>query len=241
MKAIILAAGKGKRLGSEEAMLPKVMRSANGKPLLRYVLDAVDFLERQDIILVVGYMMDRITGVFPEYPYCVQYEQKGTGHAVMCAGELLSDYDGKVVVLCGDAPLIKKDTLKRLSDFHSANGYDCTILSCKVNKELKLGRITRNSDGSFSGIVENQDCSAQQKKITEYNTGIYIFDSKKLFESLDELGCDNNQNEYYLTDVPGIFMKKAYKVGVLPEADENELMGANTIEDLNEIERILRS
>ncbi|MHC1694498.1 MAG: NTP transferase domain-containing protein [Eubacteriales bacterium] len=241
MKAIILAAGKGKRLGSEEAMLPKVMRRANNKPLLEYVLNSVDFLEKADIILVVGYMMNKITSAFPEYPFCVQDEQKGTGHAVKCAEELLKDYSGNVMVLCGDAPLTKKSTLKKLMDFHESCGNDCTILSSHVDKELKLGRIVRDMSGAFIGIVENQDCDSEQIKITEYNTAIYIFDSKKLFASLNELRCDNKQNEYYLTDVPKIFMNKSYKVGVLPEADEYELMGANTIEDLLEIERILMS
>lgn len=243
MKAIVLAAGKGKRLHSEEFHAPKVLREANGKPLLRYVLDSLTFIgEKRDIILVVGYQKEMVMAHFNEgYSFVEQQEQLGTGHAVSCAAHALTDYDGPVLVCYGDMPLFCEETYRKLTDVHRQTAADCTILTAISNREMAYGRIVRNETGKFAGVIEDKDCTPEQKRITELNVGIYLFDCKKLFACLKELKNSNAQGEYYLTDVPTIMMEKGYHIETYTTYNADEILGVNTIEDLNDCERILKS
>lgn len=247
LKAVILAAGQGKRLKSEETQMPKAMREAAGKPLLHYVLKSVDFIEdKKDTIIVVGYFKEMIMEAFPEYTFVIQniFQDKklgyGTGYAVKITKDLFNDYDGDVLVLMGDMPLVTRETLINLCGEHKKNNNDCTNLSYQINETLNLGRIIRDVNGNFCDIVENKDTTNEQKKIIEYNSGNAIFNSKKLFEQLDNLKNNNKSGEYYLTDIPRLFLENNYKVGVYKSNSANEIHGANSEEDLIFIEKILK-
>lgn len=242
MKAIILAAGKGKRLHSEQFSAPKVLREANGKPLLRYVVNNLSFIpDKKDIVIVAGYKKEMVFDAFQDgYTFAVQDEQLGTGHAVNCAREALKDYDGPVLVCYGDMPMFKKETYENLVKVHKEAGNDCTILTGVSNRGLAYGRIIRDEAGSFKCVVEDKDCTPEQKKINELNVGIYVFDSKKLFSCLGELKNSNAQGEYYLTDVPAIMMSKGYKIGTYTTHDDTEILGVNTPEELALCESLLK-
>ena len=242
MKAIILAAGKDKRLHSEQFSAPKVLREANGKPLLRYVVNNLTFIpDKKDIVIVAGYKKEMVFDAFQDgYTFAVQDEQLGTGHAVNCAREALKDYDGPVLVCYGDMPMFKKETYENLVKVHEEAGNDCTILTGVSNRGLAYGRIIRDENGNFQCVVEDKDCTPEQKKINELNVGIYVFDSKKLFSCLGELKNSNAQGEYYLTDVPAIMMSKGYKIGTYTTHDDTEILGVNTPEELALCESLLK-
>ena len=171
VKALVLAAGKGTRLQTEGVDLPKVMRLADGKPLLHYVLSGLDFLSPEDVILVVGWKKEAVLAAYPQYPHAVQAEQHGTGHAVQCAAHLLEGFDGHVLVCCGDAPLMKGETFRALTETHLRDGNACTLLSSVLEDGGNYGRILREADGTFQAIVEDKDCTPEQKAVREVNTG----------------------------------------------------------------------
>lgn len=241
VKALVLAAGKGTRLQSESCHLPKVMRQANGKPLIHYVLTALDFLPQENIILVVGYRKEDVLAEYGAYPHAVQTEQLGTGHAVQSAASLLEGFDGHVLVCCGDMPLMKQETYEALVRTHLEEGNACTLLSGVLDAELPYGRIVRDGEGRFSAIVEDKDCTPEQKDIRELNAGVYLFECQALFAALKQLRSDNAQGEYYLTDCPALIQAAGGKVGVCPTCSELEMLGVNTVEQLEEVERILKA
>ena len=138
-------------------------------------------------------------------------------------------------------PLFKKETYQSLVKLHNEEGNDCTILTGVSNRDLAYGRIIRDEDGNFTGVVEDKDCTPEQKKINELNVGIYVFDSKKLFACLKELKNSNAQGEYYLTDVPTIMMSKGYQIGTYTTHDDTEILGVNAPEDLALCEEILEN
>ncbi len=240
MKAIILAAGKGKRLLSEEFNVPKVLRKVTGRPLLAYVLDSVGFIQPEDVFIVIGFMKERVKEYAGKaYNYITQEKQLGTGHAVMQTEEALRDYKGDVIVLYGDMPLFRTETYRAVIDKHVSEYCDCTILTADVENPPEYGRIIRGANGEFMGIVEKKDCTLSQLGITELNLGIHVYRSRILFESLKRLGNDNAQGEYYLTDVPGIMLKNGFKVCSHTIYDRNQIYGVNTPSDLMLCERIL--
>ena len=238
-KAVVLAAGKGTRLQTEGITLPKVMRQAAGQPLLGYVLDALSFLSKENIVLVVGYRKEDVEAAYPEYPSAVQAEQLGTGHAVQCAAPQLAGFDGNVLVCCGDMPLMKKETYESLCRTHEADGNVCTVLSGISEEELPYGRVIRAADGGFARIVEDKDCTAEEKAVRELNAGVYLFRSSELFEALGHLRCDNAQGEYYLTDVPAWLLQHGGKVGVCATCTPEEMLGVNTPAQLEQVERTI--
>lgn len=241
MKAIVLAAGKGKRLMSEKFDAPKVLRLANSKPLIGYVLENIDFIDAKDTIIVIGYKGDMVKEAMGDkYLYVVQAEQKGTGHAVSMAKEELINYDGDVLVLYGDMPMFKKQTFIQLAKTHKESGADATILTGVTDDKLAYGRIIRDEKGEITDIIEDKDCTPEQRKINELNVGVYIFKSKVLFDNLSELKNNNVQGEYYLTDIPKILISKGKKVASYKTLDSKEILGVNTIEDLELCEKILR-
>ncbi len=242
IKSVILAAGKGTRLHSAEHDCPKVMHKVCGRPLLDIALSLVDFIEKKDITIVVGYKKEDIISYFGnEYNYVEQTEQKGTGHAVMQTADCFKDFDGDVLVTYGDMPLYRKESLKNLCEQHEKSGAACTVMSAISDKLKSYGRIIKDENGNFKGIVEAKDCTPEQYAITEVNSGVAIFDSKALFESLPKLQSNNNQNEFYLTDVPLIMMKDGRKVDLFPINDGEEVMGVNTPEELTMCEEILKN
>lgn len=239
MKAVILAAGKGTRLQTEGNTLPKVMRLAAGKPLLAHVLNALDFIPPHDCVIVVGYQKESVIDAFPGYSFAEQEEQLGTGHAVMAAFSRLEDYNGSLLVCCGDMPLIKRETYLALIQAHSESGNTCTILSGTSDLDLPYGRILRDENGDFCGMVEDKDASPEQKKIKELNSGVYVFDAIALRGVLSELKSDNSQGEYYLTDAPVLLKKHGHKIGVCFRDLGYEIIGVNTPEQLLQTEELL--
>lgn len=239
IKAVVLAAGKGTRLQTEGVTLPKVMRQAAGQPLLAYVLDALSFLPKEDIILVVGYRREDVEAAYPDYPAALQAEQLGTGHAVQCAAPELEDFTGSVLVCCGDMPLMKKETYESLCRTHEKEGNVCTILSGLSEEQLPYGRVIRGADGAFARIVEDKDCTPEEKAVRELNAGVYLFRAPELFEALGHLRCDNAQGEYYLTDVPAWLLEHGGKIGVCPTCTPEEMLGVNTPAQLEQVERTI--
>jgi len=239
LKVIVLAAGKGTRLQDGDSDAPKVMRRACGKPLLRHVLDALPFIEEKDVIIVVGYKKEDVIGCFGGYAFAEQKEQLGTGHAVMAARAELSGFGGAVLACYGDMPLIRTETYEELLKQHFEQGNDCTILTGETSLALPFGRIVRDEAGGFLHVVEERDCTPDELKITEMNTGVYVFRAPLLFVALGELKNDNSQGEYYLTDVPAIMRGAGGKIGLLKRDLGDEILGVNTQEQLAQVEGIL--
>lgn len=240
IKALVLAAGKGTRLQSEGVDLPKVMRSALGEPLLHYVLQEIAFIPKEDTILVVGYQREKVTAHFSDYPFAVQEEQKGTGHAVKAAREFLTGGDFPVLVCYGDMPLLRRETYEDLVRVHEREQNSCTILTGTSDLALPFGRILRDATGNFREVVEDKDCTPEQKAIRELNVGVYVFQSQALLSALDQLGCANRQGEYYLTDVPAILLAEGRRIGLCQRELGDEIIGVNTIEQLHQVEEVLK-
>ena len=240
MKAVVLAAGKGTRLQTEGVDLPKVMREVLGEPLLHYVLEAIDFIPPENTIIVVGYQKERVTAHFPGYVFAEQTEQLGTGHAVMAAETALGAGDFPVLICYGDMPLLRRETYEDLVRVHTQEQNACTILTGTTNLELPFGRIVRDTDGRFQEVVEDRDCTPEQKAIKELNVGVYVFQSSALIPALSQLGCGNSQGEYYLTDVPAILRDQGLPIGVCMRELDEEIIGVNTVEQLHEVETFLK-
>lgn len=240
MKAVVLAAGKGKRLLSEQHNMPKVLRKARGRALIDYVLANIGFIPQKDTILVVGYKKEMVMeAVKGPYIFVSQDEQLGTGHAVMMAESYLQDYEGEVLVLYGDMPLFKEEAYQSILQKHRDSDAQCTILTACVENPPDYGRIIRDAEGKVTDIVEKKDCTASQVRINELNLGIYVFNSKLLFRCLKEIKNDNSQQEYYLTDVPKIMIQKGYRVESFTIEDTNQIYGVNTLEELQLCEDLL--
>ena len=240
IKALVLAAGKGTRLQTEGIDLPKVLRQADGKPLLHYVLNSLSFLPPEDVILVVGWKKEAVLAAFPQYPHAVQEELNGTGGAVQFAAPLLKDCPGHLIVCCGDAPLMKQETFQALIRTHLEQGNECTMLSARLPEGGSYGRVLREADGTFQRIVEARDCTPEQAAVTEVNTGTYVFHIPALLSVLDQLSKDNAQGELYLTDVPALLKARGQRVGLCDTCSPNEMLGVNTVEQLAQVETLLR-
>ena len=240
MKALVLAAGKGTRLQTEGIDLPKVMRLADGKPLLHYVVESLSFLPPEDIILVVGWKKEAVLAAFPQYPHAVQEQLNGTGGAVQYAAPLLDGYEGHLIVCCGDTPLMSRATFQALAKTHLEEGNSCTMLSARLPEGGSYGRVLREEDGSFQRIVEARDCTPEQAAVTEVNTGTYVFHVPALLSVLNELNQDNAQGELYLTDVPALLKARGLRVGLCDTCSPDEMLGVNTVEQLQQVEDLLR-
>ncbi len=243
MKAIVLGAGKGTRLQSEKFQMPKVLRQANGRALIDYVLEHIDFIPQEDTVVVVGYKKEDVREAlsYGKYLFSDQDQQLGTGHAVNCAREHFETYDGDVLVLYGDMPLLSKATYKKIIEQHEASGADCTIMTAVVDDPLPYGRIIKDESGNLVDIVETKDCTPEQLAVKELNIGVYVFNSPMLFENLKELKNNNAQDEYYLTDIPKILLKKGAKISTCTVCDNTEIFGVNTLEDLEFCEAKLKT
>ena len=236
---IILAAGKGTRMKVSD--LPKVLVPLNKKPMLEYVLETVENLNSNNTVLVVGYMQDKIESYidfnsFSNISYAIQSEELGTGHAVQQAEGLLINSNSQVLILCGDVPLLTESTLNKFIVAHRDSNSTLSVLSAITDNPIGYGRIIRDANREFKKIVEEKDCTEEERKVTEINSGTYIVDSKELFEALNEVDSDNAQGEFYLTDIVEIIQRKNKKVIAFPTHDINEIQGINSIETLNMIE-----
>lgn len=241
MKAIILAAGKGTRLNSDKADLPKSMRLVLGKPILEYVFDTLGFVKKEDLYVIVKYKKEKITEAYPSLHYIEQGDNGyGTGYAVECSEEYFKDYDGELVVICGDTPLIRRETIEAMIEMHRRENNACTILSCRGEKGLALGRMIRDENGKLVSITEAKDCTKEQfENVCEYNAATYIFNSKELFSALKKVTNSKVTNEKYLTDVPEILMSEGKNVNAYVSEHAEEILGVNSPEDLALVERML--
>ncbi len=235
LATIILAAGKGKRMDSD---LPKVLHPLSGKPLIEYVLSAADYLHPDETIIVIGHKREQVQErlIGRTVQFVVQDPPKGTGHAVMQAESALYGKLGDVVVLSGDVPLLRGETLARLLQIHQQNQNAASVLSTVLPNPTGYGRIVRDTDGAFQAIIEEKEASSDIKKINEINSGIYAFNIQELFEYLKHVQPDNRKGEYYLTDVIGLMVEAGKRVEAHAIADFREVRGINTQQELKDAE-----
>jgi bifunctional UDP-N-acetylglucosamine pyrophosphorylase/glucosamine-1-phosphate N-acetyltransferase/UDP-N-acetylglucosamine pyrophosphorylase len=239
--AIVLAAGKGTRMKSD---LPKVLCQANGRPLVAYVMDSLRGAGVTDFVVVVGYRAELVKqelGGGESVRFALQSEQKGTGHAVMMCQELIADHDGPIVVVAGDSPMLQAASIKLLLEEFGKTRPACILGTLIHDDPAGLGRIVRDESGNFTGIVEHKDATEDQREIREVNMSTYVFDCQKMLAAMDELTNDNQQNEYYITDIPGIMLGKGEDVRALPVLKPIEALSVNTVEHLADVEQAMKA
>ncbi len=230
VKAVVLAAGRGTRLRSKT---PKVLHKIFDKPILAWVLDSLAEVELEEIIVVCGYKAKDVEAFLHAYPVTtvIQEEQLGTGHALLCASEAIGDYDGTVLIVNGDSPLIKSETINSLLEHHHEHILDLTILSCNLEKPYGYGRIIRK-DGSIMAIKEERDCSEAERVISEVNAGFYCMEWSTVSPGLSKLSNNNSQEELYLTDLVSWTYSQGHSTAAIEVKNPYEIIGVNTREDL---------
>ncbi|MCX5660692.1 MAG: NTP transferase domain-containing protein [Planctomycetota bacterium] len=240
-QAVILAAGKGTRMGSDK---PKVLFEVAGEPMVRWVVRACREAGVTRCIIVVGYRGQDVRDALANEPGCAYVEQKeqlGTGHAARMAEGLFSpDKPVDLFVLAGDGPLIRAETLKKLLAVHRQRGAAATLASALLDDPTGYGRVLREADGSFKTIVEQKDSTPEQLLVREVNPSYYCFRSDLLFSALGRVRNDNKQGEYYLTDVPALLKAQGKTAAVIDAVPPEDVLSINTPEQLAEVDRILR-
>ncbi|HET6893584.1 MAG TPA: NTP transferase domain-containing protein, partial [Pyrinomonadaceae bacterium] len=243
LDVLVLAAGLGTRMKSQRA---KVLHELGGRPLIGHVIRQARELTPRKIYVIVGYDADAVEAAVRREPdsdrivIAKQQEQRGTGHAVMSAAQHLSNSDSTLLVLSGDVPLVRPETLRKLIDHHHQSHAACSILSVRLENPTGYGRLLRNSEDGFSRIVEQKDATDEERLVREVNTGIYCFETSKLFPALAQVEPANQQGEYYLTDVPAILARQGEKIAIYQHSDAREVSGINNRADLAEFENLLR-
>lgn len=237
---LVLAGGRGSRFPSEHGHLhPKVLRHACGRPIVEYVLDALHGAGVDEITLVVGYGANEVRrAVGDRVEYAVQHEQHGSGHAAKCAMDCFCDYQGSLVVMCGDSPLFAARTVRQMVAEHESNGAAVTLASAVLDNPFGYGRIMRDSDGAIRGVVEEKCANEPQRAIKEVNGGAYCFNAPWLFENIEKMAL-NDAHEYNLTDMVRVAVEQNLTVSAVA-CDPTELLGVNTPEQLAVVEDILR-
>lgn len=240
LASIVLAAGKGTRMKSS---LIKVLHPVAGLPMIAWPVAAARDAGSETIVLVIGHQANAVQGIFrgaADIRCAMQEEQLGTGHAVACALEALAGFRGTVLILCGDTPLLRSETVKTMLTYHQENRAAITVLTAQMDDPYGYGRIVRNSSGGVSRIVEQKDADTSEQEIREINSGIYCMDSAFLFDNIKAIGNENSQGEYYLTDLLAIAVRKELTCLALQTADADEIMGVNDRVQLARADRILR-
>lgn len=223
--ALVLAAGAGTRMKSAK---PKVAHTVLGKPLVRWVIDAAHDAGIDSVVSVIGYGRDQVEPLVLDTTTIVQEEQFGTAHAVLMARQALRDVHGSLVVLTGDSPLVRAETIKDLVAMREKTQAAVVVLSMETDNPTGYGRIVRDASGDVMAIVEEKDCTSEQRAITECNSGFYCFDIDTLFSALDKVSADNAQGEYYLTDVLEIARLAGKRVLACKAQDPSECLGVNS-------------
>ncbi len=242
LHAIILAAGKGTRMNSD---LPKVVHEILKKPMVTYVIDAVKAIGCEETILVTGYKSELVKKTLEDYrvSFVEQLpEQLGTGHAVQCYAKVAANKPTKpdnLLVVCGDTPLISRETLKEMVETHKREKPAITMMTLMLKEPGNYGRVLRKGD-QVTAIREARDCTPEELEVKEVNLAIYLFDSNFLFDNIFKLEPNNKQKEYYLTDLVEMAANQGLKVVSCIEKDEESTLGINTIEDLKTVENILK-
>lgn len=242
LNVLVMAAGLGTRMKSKRA---KVLHELAGRPLIAHVVRTAQSLDPKTILVVVGHQAEEVEqAVLAEIgelaSFAIQAKQRGTGDAVESARSQLENSDSLVLLLSGDVPMIRAETLRKLIEHHRATSAACTILGVRLENPTGYGRIIRDAQGRFKKIVEQKDASEEERQVREINSGIYCFESEDLFEALKRVEPKNQQGEYYLTDVAEILNSSNRKVEVLTHTDPREVSGINTRAELAEFENLLR-
>lgn len=238
--AVVLAAGKGTRMKSD---LPKVLFPVLGRPMIHWVLDALDAAKVDQIVVVVGYRAEDVKAELASrqnLKFVNQTEQLGTGHAVKMAEPELRGHEGPVLVVTGDSPLVQATTLNKLLDSFEADRPACLMGTIHKENPTGLGRIVRDAAGNFQAIVEEKDATDEQRKITEVNMSTYVFEGRDLVETLGKLTNENRQREYYITDSPGILRSAGKKVLAWPVLEPCEALSINSVDELGVVEAEMR-
>jgi len=243
--AIILAAGKSTRMKSD---LPKVVHDVCGKPMLWHVIHACHQAGARRILVVVGHgkdtVIEAITECDPGLLDCVEWieqtEQLGTAHAVLECESKLSGFDGAVLTIAGDMPLLRSETLTELLMRHNETGDAVTLATCELSDPGGYGRIVHDKSGQLAGIVEDRDCTDAQREINEVNVSYYCFDGRRMFDLLNRIGCDNAKGEYYITDAVKIALEAGEGAGALPAVPAEDAMGINSRHDLAIVSRAMQ-
>ncbi|PLX99922.1 MAG: bifunctional UDP-N-acetylglucosamine diphosphorylase/glucosamine-1-phosphate N-acetyltransferase GlmU [Desulfuromonas sp.] len=235
---VILAAGMGTRMKSGRA---KVLHELVGQPMVHYPLQAAKSVGADPVVVVIGHQGEEVEAAFAgdEVVFATQAEQLGTGHALLCAEDALTGFHGDLLLLCGDVPLIRAETLSRLLVYHREQSAAVTVLTATLDDASGYGRIVREGE-ALAAIVEEKDATAEQKSIREINTGMYVFSAPFVFEALRNVGCDNAQGEYYLTDVVAAARGAGHRVRALAVDEAVETLGVNDRTQLAEAAAILR-
>ncbi|MEE9225965.1 MAG: sugar phosphate nucleotidyltransferase [Bacteroidota bacterium] len=237
---IILAAGKGIRMKNPETA--KVMYQLDGRPMVEHVSQLAFILHPQRVLIVVGHqkqlVADHISTLFPSAEFVHQLEQLGTGHAVMQTDGALRAFDGSVLVLSGDVPLLTQRTLESLLRTHREIRAVATVLTAELANPEGYGRVVRNADGALKKIVEEKDADPETRQIREINSGVYVFKKTELFEALRFITPENAQHEYYLTDVFEHFWNRGWKVAALKAERPEETSGVNSAEELDYVRKL---
>ncbi len=238
LHALILAAGKGTRMKSE---LPKVVHPILGRPMVAYVIDAVQTVGCDKTILVTGYKSELVRNALNSgsLSYVEQTEQLGTGHAVQCYAKDCSERPDNLLVVCGDTPLISVETLQKMVEVHQQKKPAITMMTLMMNEPGNYGRVLRHN-GSVAAIREAKDCSNEELLVKEVNLAVYLFDSAFLFDNIFSLTPNNRQKEYYLTDLVEIAVKKGLAVVACIEKDESSTLGINSRQHLADVSGILQ-
>jgi UDP-N-acetylglucosamine diphosphorylase/glucosamine-1-phosphate N-acetyltransferase len=235
--AIVLAAGKGKRMKSD---LPKVLHEIHGRPMIKILLDTLATLKLEHTVVVIGHKGEQVQRALYDYPvsFAWQREQLGTGHAVMMTRELMADFDGLTLVIVGDAPFLSVSSVNKLIEVHCATQAVATCLSMVLPDPAQYGRIIRDGKSNrLLDIIEFKDADEKVRQISEVNSGIFCFDNRSLFSVIDRLDRGNAQREYYLTDIVKIFNSNGLRVSVVPAERPEEVLGVNSEEDLEDLAR----
>ena len=235
--AVILAAGQGKRMKSD---LPKVLHRIHGRPMIRILLDRFQGFGFDPLVLVVGHKGAMVRQELADYPvtFVNQFEQMGTAHAVQMAQPVLGDFEGTTLVVAGDVPFLSHGSVESLFEVHARTEAAATCLSAVFDDPTGYGRIIRKAGtGLIRDIVEHKDASAEILEVREINSGTFCFDNQLLFAAIDQIGCDNTQGEYYLTDAVKILNSQGHPVSVVQVANPDEVRGVNSIEQLEYLEK----
>jgi bifunctional UDP-N-acetylglucosamine pyrophosphorylase/glucosamine-1-phosphate N-acetyltransferase len=238
--AVVLAAGKSTRMKST---LPKVLHEVCGRPMIEFVLDAAREAGIGRMVVVVGHEAEKVKQALSartDVEFALQAEQKGTGHAVMMCRPNLAAHAGPVLILTGDAPLMRPASFRALLEEYNSRGAACVVGTARTGANEGLGRIVRDDLGEFVKIVEQKDATEQERAITEINVGCYVFDAPKLFAALDQVTPANVQKEYYLTDCCAILKSRGERVVASLRLDASEALGVNTRAELARVHRTLQ-
>ncbi|MBO8127787.1 MAG: bifunctional UDP-N-acetylglucosamine diphosphorylase/glucosamine-1-phosphate N-acetyltransferase GlmU [Peptococcaceae bacterium] len=238
LAAVILAAGKGTRMKSRR---PKVLHPVAGLPMLHHVLRAVQDAGAQKVIVVAGYGFEQVKeAVAGQAEVVCQEEQLGTAHAVMQAEHLLQNFEGDILVVCGDTPLITGATLAALVAHHRNSRTAATVLTTELENPYGYGRVIRDNSGMVVQVVEQKDATAEEQAVKEINTGIYCFAAAGFFAALKEIGNANRQGEYYLPDIIGIYRRHGYQVASYRTDNPDEILGVNDRRQLAVVADLMR-